>query len=93
MDLDGGTLFLSNQDLKKNIDKIDLIIDLQSKLRNTIILKRLPHENFYSTTLNFFFCTKKIENFSKNHLENLKKILSTNIKSVPFNLNMLSREI
>ena len=85
-------IFVKSRFKKKNIDKIDLIIDLQSKLRNTIILKRLPHENFYSTTLNFFFSTKKIENFSKNHLENLKKILSTNIKSVPFNLNMLSEK-
>ena len=28
--------------LNKNFNKIDLIIDLQSKLRNTIILKKIP---------------------------------------------------
>ena len=52
-------LFVKSRFKHKNIDKIDLIIDLQSKLRNTIILKRLPHENFYSTTLNFFLVLKK----------------------------------
>ena len=32
--------------LSKNLDRFDLIIDLQSKLRNTLILKKLPHINF-----------------------------------------------
>ena len=45
--------------LKKKIKKFDLIIDLQSKFRNTLILKQIPHINFYSTTLNFFFLYKK----------------------------------
>ena len=29
-----------------NLEKFDLIIDLQSKLRNTLILKRIPSVNF-----------------------------------------------
>ena len=45
----------------KNLEKIDLIIDLQSKLRNSLILKRIPHIHFYSTTLNSFLCSKKIK--------------------------------
>ena len=44
---------------KLNLDKFDLIIDLQSKLRNTIVLKRIPSLNFYSSTFNFLFSTKK----------------------------------
>ena len=32
--------------------KFDLIIDLQSKFRNTIILKKIPHDLFYSRTFN-----------------------------------------
>ena len=31
-----------------NIGVFDLIIDLQSKLRNTLILKRIPEVKFYS---------------------------------------------
>ena len=42
-----------------DLGNIDLIIDLQSKLRNTIILKKLPHANFYSSTYSFKFCSKK----------------------------------
>ena len=34
---------------KLNLDKFDLIIDLQSKIRNTLILKKIPTDNFYST--------------------------------------------
>jgi len=50
--------------VKKNfsnigIIKFDLIIDLQSKLRNTLILKQIPTKIFYSSTFNFFFCSKK----------------------------------
>ena len=46
--------------IKKNFDKLkissfDLIIDCQSKLRNTIILKQLPTKYFYSSTFNYFF--------------------------------------
>ena len=44
---------------KKNETKFDLIIDLQSKFRNSLILKKIPHEHFYSTTFNSMFSSKK----------------------------------
>ena len=58
--------------VKKNISKIgitefDLVIDLQSKIRNTLILKRIPCINFYSPTYNFIFCSKKCCRESKFH--------------------------
>ena len=34
----------------KSVVKFDLIIDLQSKLRNTLILKQIPTNNFFSST-------------------------------------------
>ena len=34
----------------KRATKFDLIIDLQTKFRNSLILKRIPHDNFFSTT-------------------------------------------
>tara|TARA_E500000178_G_C16973963_1_gene732389 strand:- start:564 stop:1517 length:954 start_codon:yes stop_codon:yes gene_type:complete len=74
----------------KSIEKIDLIIDLQSKLRNTLILKQIPHKHFYSSTYGFKFCTKKREYSSKDHLINLDKFLDTNIKVSSFNLRNLS---
>ena len=52
-------LFKSKKKILKNnsIEQFDLIVDLQSKLRNTIILKQFPSKNFYSSTLNFKFCS------------------------------------
>ena len=60
---------------KKNISKFDLIIDLQSKLRNSLILKGIPHEHFYSKTFGNLFSSKKVKFKSKNHLENLSIFL------------------
>ena len=77
---------------KLNLEKIDLIIDLQSKLRNTLILKRIPHDHFYSSTYGFKFCTKKEKYTSKDHLINLDLFLNTNIKVSPFNIKNLSEK-
>ena len=52
-------LFVKRNFNKKNESKFDLIIDLQSKLRNSLILKRIPHFHFYSTTFNNLLSTKK----------------------------------
>ncbi len=83
-----------NNFLKLNIKKFDLIIDLQSKLRNTIILTRIPTDNFYSSTLNYRFCSIKKDYFSsfnitKKTISNLEKFLNVNISLVNFNLNNL----
>ena len=73
-------------------EKIDLIIDLQSKIRNTLILKKIPHEHFYSATYKFKFCTKKAEYSSKDHLKNLSNFLNINIKIIKFDLNNLEKK-
>ena len=75
--------------IDQDLDKMDLIIDLQSKLRNTMILNMIPHEHFYSSTYNFKFCTKKAEYSSRDHLENLSNFLNTNIGISKFNLSNL----
>ena len=59
--------------LDQNFQPIDLIIDLQSKFRNTIILKKIPHKNFYSSTFGYKFCSNKAKYSSKKHLVNLNK--------------------
>ena len=81
-----------NFNLKKE-EKFDLIIDLQSKFRNSLILKRIPHSNFYSTTFNNFFSTKKINYNSKNHIENLSAFFNEKIKNVNFNFNKLPKNL
>ncbi len=79
-----------------NLDKFDLIIDLQSKLRNTLILKKIPSVNFYSSTFNYNFCSLKKDYLSNNNISqktilNLEKLLDVNIQKVDFSLDNLDQ--
>ena len=75
----------------KSYTKFDLIIDLQTKFRNSLILKRIPHYNFYSTTFNNLFSSKKVNYKSKNPIENLSILLNERIKNIKFNINKLPK--
>ena len=86
-------LFAKKNFNKKKEEKFDLIIDLQSKFRNSLILKRIPHNHFYSTSFGNFFSSKKIKYKSKNHIENLGIFLDEKIKIVNFNCNKLPKNI
>ena len=48
-------LFANKRSSSKSLGKFDLIIDLQTKFRNSLILSRIPHNSFYSRTFNGFF--------------------------------------
>ena len=82
---------------KNSIDNFDLIIDLQSKLRNTLILKQIPTKQFYSSTFNFKFSSKS-NNFistkfnNLNILLNLEKLLDTEIPLIKYNINSIERK-
>ena len=85
-----------NRFLELNMEKFDLIIDLQSKLRNTLILKRIPSSNFYSSTFNYNFCSGKKDyltnsNLCQKTILNLEKLLDINIKKIDFDLNKLDQ--
>ena len=84
-------LFVKKNFDSKNKTKFDLIIDLQSKFRNSLILKKIPHNNFYSTTFNNLFSSKKVKYKSKNHIENLSIFLDDKIKNIKFNINKLPK--
>ena len=83
--------------LKENsILEFDLIIDLQSKLRNTIILKQFSHKNFYSSSMNFKFCniqadykTTKYDN--KIMISNLEKMLNLEIPFKKYNIDSINK--
>jgi len=77
----------------KKFGKFDLIIDLQTKFRNTLILKRIPHDLFYSKTLKGYFSSKKIKSYSNNHLENLSLFLEEDVIELEFKATKLSKEI
>ena len=85
-----------NRFLELNMEKFDLIIDLQSKLRNTLILKRIPSSNFYSSTFKYNFCSSKkgyltSSNLCQKTILNLEKLLDINIKKIDFDLNKLDQ--
>lgn len=90
-------LFSAKNKCKKLMnDKFDIIIDLQSKIRNTLILKRIPTKIFYSSTLNFMFCSKKSNYLDakynlNNIIKNLEKILNTDIPSIKYDINNINK--
>ena len=86
-------LFVKKNFKKTNEIKFDLIVDLQSKFRNSLILKRIPHTNFYSTTFGNLFSTNKVKYKSKNHIENLSTFLNEKIKPINFNCNKLPKNL
>ena len=86
-------LFVKRNFKKKNETKFDLIIDLQSKFRNSLILKRIPHVHFYSTTFNSLFSTKKGQYKSKDHIKNLNIFLDEKIKTINFNYKNLPKNL
>ena len=72
--------------VKKNffnlkLDEFNLIVDCQSKLRNTIILKQIPSKAFYSSTFNNIFCSR-LERPAEKFWSDLKTI-DYDIKNIP----------
>lgn len=92
-------LLISKKKILKNnaLDDFDLIIDLQSKLRNTLILKQFPHKNFYSSTFDFRFCNFKKDYVSskfeiKNILLNIEKLLNIEIPFKKYQTNLINQK-
>ena len=83
--------------INNSIDKFDLVIDLQSKIRNTLILKQFPTKYFYSPTFNFKLCSlKKNYQSTKNEINNiilnLEKLLDTKIPFQKYSLNKIDKK-
>jgi ADP-heptose:LPS heptosyltransferase len=70
--------FQLNSLIKNNNIFFDIIIDLQSKLRNTIILKKIPHNIFISSTYNNLFLKPKlkINNKEKNIIRRIANYIN-----------------
>ena len=90
--------FLVKYHLKlNNIKKFHLVIDLQSKIRNTLILNRIPCNYFYSQTFNYFFCSHKANYLSikKNilvNLENIEKLINIKIPLIKYNISLIDED-
>ena len=86
-------IFAKKRASEKNIGKFDVIIDLQTKFRNSFILKRVPHLTFYSRTMNGLFSSKKIKTKSSNHLENLSLFFEEDVVELNFKINKLRKNL
>ena len=81
----------------KSIYLFDLIIDLQSKIRNSLILKLIPHKSFISSCLNFHLSNPnlKILKEKKNYntvLKAINTIYEKNYKIEEFNINKIDKK-
>ena len=77
---------------KYNIKKFDLIIDLQSKFRNSLILKMIPHDYFISPCFDFKFSKpalniKKMDKINNNILIAINTLFKTECKLVDYDTN------
>lgn len=77
---------------KKGLDSFDLIIDLQSKIRNSIILKTIPHKQIISPCLNFKLSKPKLKIKKENRIEHsiinaISLILDKKLRISEFDIN------
>ena len=82
---------------KCNIEKFDLIIDLQSKIRNTLILKRIPHKYFISPALNYGFSKPKIKIEKNGKLNNeiisaINAVFNKDCKLIDYDVSKIDRK-
>ena len=87
-------LILKSKIKKLNIEKFDMIVDLQSKIRNSLLLKMIPHKYFISSSFNFKFSKpnlniKKIDKKNNNILQAINSILNTNCKLIDYDINKI----
>ena len=89
---------ITNKKIKKNnIEYFDLVIDLQSKFRNTLILKTIPHKSFISTSFNFMFSKpnlkiNKNKIVSKTVMEAINIVLKSNYVIKEFDINSIDKK-
>ena len=91
------TLVVKKEIKKNKIQMFDLIVDLQSKFRNSFILKMIPHKYFISPCLNFRFSKpslgfKKMNKIHKSILQAVNNILNTNCKLKDYDINKIEKK-
>ena len=84
--------------IKKNkIAKFDLIVDLQSKIRNSLILKMIPHKYFISSCLNFALSNpninvKKEKKINNTIINAINFIFNKNLKLIEYDISKIDKK-
>ena len=91
------TLVVKKEIKKNKIQMFDLIVDLQSKFRNSFILKMIPHKYFISPCLNFRFSKpslgfKKMNKIHKSILQAVNNVLNTNCELKDYDINKIEKK-
>ena len=91
------SLIIKSRIKKYDVKKFDLIIDLQSKIRNSLLLKMIPHEHFISSCLNFNFSKPKINVKKEKKINNkilkaINYVYNKELKLVDFDLNKIDKK-
>lgn len=96
-------MLVQNLIKKSNFEKFDLIIDNQTRFKNTLIYKKIPHKYFISPCVNFLlskplFFIKKNKNVSIRLIEYLNKSLKINEEpnyqiEIPIKFSSLAKKI
>ena len=91
------TLIVRRRIKNNNIQFFDLILDLQSKIRNSLILKIIPHESFISSCFNFKLSKpnldiKKEKNINSTILKAINLLYKQKYQLKEFNLNKIDKK-
>ena len=90
-------LIINKKIKKNNIESFDLILDLQSKIRNSLILKMIPHKSFISSSVNFKLSKPNL-NFKKEKrnyetiVKALNLLLNKKIKITEFDITSIDKK-
>ena len=89
------SLFVKKEIKKNRIESFDLIIDLQSKIRNSLILKLIPHKYFISPCFNFKLSRPTINIDKDKKIDNtilraVNFIFNKNMSLIEFNINTIN---
>ena len=80
-----------------NVKSFDLILDLQSKIRNSLILKMIPHKFFISSCFNFrlskpILHVKKEKKNYNTILKAINSLYKKNYKISEFDINKIDKK-
>ena len=82
---------------KYDIESFDLILDLQTKIRNSLILKIIPHKRFISSTFNFKLSKpelniKKENRITDTILKAINFLFEKNYQLTEYNINKIHKK-